>query len=157
MKICVKCGESKEYSEFSPNGVTKKGTQKYRSRCRECDNARQLKHRKVNPNTHRYSKERLKGYQVKAAYGITYDEWLNLMNSRGWSCEICGREVETSGRALAIDHDHSTGALRGVLCQRCNCAIGLLSDNEETLHNAIEYLQRSKYHESLRYERRDWR
>lgn len=153
MKVCVKCGEPKDYSEFSPNGVTRKGTQKYRSQCRKCDNARQLKYRKNYPNTSRYSKDRLKSYQVKAAFGITYEEWVKLMESRGWACEICGRETESSGRTLAIDHDHSTGDIRGVLCQRCNCAIGLLSENDETLRSAIDYLNRSKQYALLRYER----
>lgn len=141
MKVCVKCKESKEYSAFTPNGVTKKGTQKYRSQCRECDNARQLPQRKRAPNTARYSRGRLKGYQVSAAFGITHAEWEALMESRGWACEICGRTSETSGRSLAVDHDHSTGAIRGVLCQRCNCAIGLLLEDKDSLANAINYLK----------------
>lgn len=142
MKQCIKCGKVKEYSAFTPNGRTAKGTQKYRSQCRECDNARQREQREKRPNTERYSKERLKGYQLKASFGITYDEWAALMESRGWACEICKRTVETSGRTLAVDHCHVTGKIRGILCQRCNCAIGLLMENSESLRNAINYLQR---------------
>lgn len=149
MKICVGCHTEKDLRSFTPNGRTCKGTQKYRSRCRECENSRQAAIREETPNKSRYSAERLKGYQLKSSFGMTYDEWFSLMESRGWACEICSRTVETSGRTLAVDHSHSTGEIRGVLCQRCNCAIGLLSENPEHIANAIRYLKGEETYGSI--------
>lgn len=145
MKRCTGCNTEKDIESFSPNGKTRKGTQKYRSQCKECESSRQDSIRASTPNTSRYSKSRRKGYQLKRSFGMTYDEWVSLMDSRGWACEICSRTVETSGRTLAVDHDHTSGEIRGVLCQRCNCAIGLLSENPEHIANAINYLKGGDY------------
>jgi len=54
---------------------------------------------------------------------------------------MCGRTPEEEGRALAIDHDHTTGVVRGTLCHRCNKGIGLLQDSPELLQAGIEYLK----------------
>lgn len=142
MKKCVGCGEYKDLSAYAPNGKTRKGTQKYRSRCRDCESKRQYRIRSVKTNKDRYTTDRLKGYRVKHSFGITYEDWVNLMESSEWKCEICGRTIETSGRTLAVDHCHKTGRIRGVLCQRCNCAIGLMNDDPAILQNAIQYLHK---------------
>jgi len=60
-------------------------------------------------------------------------------------CRICGSEgyvVARNGKAkLAIDHDHLTGLIRGLLCPKCNQALGLFDDNIGNLQKAIEYLE----------------
>lgn len=67
-----------------------------------------------------------------------YDE---LVEELGETCGICGKEP-TGSRRLAIDHDHNTGLVRGLLCHRCNGAIGLLGDSAEAMEAAIKYLAR---------------
>jgi len=57
----------------------------------------------------------------------------------GHTCYICGRE-ESENKRLAIDHCHETGDIRGLLCSKCNKALGLLGDDIDTLKRAIEYL-----------------
>lgn len=55
-------------------------------------------------------------------------------------CQICGKEDER--RALSIDHNHSTEKVRGLLCDKCNRALGFFCDNIDNLKNAIEYLNK---------------
>lgn len=59
-------------------------------------------------------------------------------------CEICGIPGSELKRGLCFDHDHNTGNFRGWLCSRCNTALGLVSDNTETLIKMIKYLQKHK-------------
>lgn len=85
--------------------------------------------RKRNPDAwkeHHYSQ-----------YGLTAAQ-VEEMKKGG--CHICGRHVR-----LAIDHDHDTGAVRGVLCHACNTGIGKLGDSIEGLERALEYLKRHEH------------
>jgi hypothetical protein len=59
----------------------------------------------------------------------------------GGRCEICGAE-QGPKRKLAIDHDHETGHVRGLLCRQCNLGLGAFDDRILLLISAVEYLQR---------------
>jgi hypothetical protein len=75
---------------------------------------------------------------MQATYGITPEEYDALLRLQNGVCKICGR---TAGkRRLSVDHDHATGVVRGLLCNPCNVALGLLDENPETLRSAIRYL-----------------
>jgi hypothetical protein len=80
-----------------------------------------------------------RSYYLKYRFGITADEYDRLLDSQGSACAICGRACE-SGRRLAVDHDHQTGSIRGLLCRKCNCALGLLGDTPEGIAAALRYL-----------------
>lgn len=77
--------------------------------------------------------------------GLTLAGAAAMSERQNHCCAICGEKEGTviNGRiiALAVDHDHVTGAIRGLLCQLCNRGIGLLRDNVATLEAAIQYLQ----------------
>lgn len=73
-------------------------------------------------------------------YGLTLEEWDAMVEAVDGKCELCGEADE----ALCVDHDHATGRIRGVLCRRCNRAIGQLGDTAEALRKAWEYLTRSE-------------
>jgi len=74
-------------------------------------------------------------YQLKRKYKITPDERRELYEKQEGLCAIC-QTVEPEG----VDHDHATGTIRGLLCDNCNSAIGMLKDNIAVLRNAITYL-----------------
>ncbi len=57
-------------------------------------------------------------------------------------CEICGKTAEENGKALALDHCHTTGINRGYLCIKCNFGLGYFKDNVIFLSAAIDYLKR---------------
>lgn len=83
-------------------------------------------------------------------YRIRYDDFIGLLESQNHRCAICDIELKTglSERAgenkPVVDHCHSAGHVRGILCHSCNKLIGLAKENTNTLHRAIVYLaQRS--------------
>lgn len=76
-------------------------------------------------------------YRATRLYGLTPDVVATL---RALPCGICGAPPGSDGIAHAIDHDHATGRVRGVLCGACNRGIGLLRDSADLLHRAAAYL-----------------
>lgn len=86
---------------------------------------------------------------LKYKYGISQDEYDAMLLSQGGVCKVCFKK-NTAGRRLAVDHDHETGAVRGLLCSPCNSALGLLNDDPEIINRASEYLS-----EFARSQRRD--
>ena len=75
-------------------------------------------------------------------YGITVDEYERLFEEQGSKCAICGKESERI--SFAVDHDHKSGRVRGILCENCNRGIGMFKDDTKLLRNAIIYL-RTRY------------
>lgn len=135
-----------------------------RRQCRACQRARKEKFLAANPgydeawweanrvkqreyaqNWRKNNPEALRGYVLKKMYGITLKEYNEWLEYQGHVCAICGLEESVIRRnkisALAVDHDHETGEIRGLLCQRCNMALGLLGDDVEVLKNTIKYLE----------------
>jgi ssDNA-binding Zn-finger/Zn-ribbon topoisomerase 1 len=101
--------------------------------CVECDEISRKKH-----------KERARERRLIKEYGITLEDREKIIEAQGRVCPICLEDIADAKNAH-IDHCHSSGSVRGVLCSRCNQAIGLLRENEESLKRAISYLN---YHSS---------
>ena len=78
-------------------------------------------------------------YVMKTKYGITPDDYQQMLESQDYSCLICGGEEVD--RTLAVDHCHDTGVVRGLLCGPCNRGLGLFKDNPLLLESAAEYLR----------------
>lgn len=74
-------------------------------------------------------------------FGITQKEYDTLLISQNGKCKICGISQSNITHPLCVDHCHSTNKIRGLLCKKCNTALGLFNDNLETIKNAITYLQ----------------
>jgi hypothetical protein len=75
---------------------------------------------------------------------FTINDFNRHFQIQGGSCKICGTHQATLKRALAVDHDHSTGLFRGLLCSNCNSALGLVDENTETIRRLVEYLEAVK-------------
>lgn len=77
-------------------------------------------------------------------YGLTLEEYNSHLERQGFGCAICKTnqaEYQTkTGRKLTVDHCHSTGKIRGILCNKCNRGLALFNDNPELLTRAAEYL-----------------
>lgn len=69
-------------------------------------------------------------------YNLPNDGYQFLLSSQGGACAICKKKSDP----LCVDHDHSTGAVRGLLCRSCNLAIGYLDDSPTLLFRSIHYL-----------------
>lgn len=117
LKTCTWCGEEKELSNFS---LTPAGHP--RSHCKAC---------RVKKNKYRYPK----------AYSMTYEEVIELKENQGCKCAICSIDEKELSRGLFVDHNHTTGKVRGLLCSKCNSMLGMAEDNIDTLIAAISYLK----------------
>lgn len=85
---------------------------------------------------------------LKKLYGVTLDWYMQKMQEQGGVCAICGEAEKTviRGReiSLSVDHCHTTGTARGLLCTPCNRGLGLFKDKIDHLESAVRYLRRSQ-------------
>ena len=84
-----------------------------------------------------------KSTALQKRFGIDLTEYERMLREAGGVCEIC-KKVDSTGRMLAVDHDHSTASIRGLLCSMCNRALGQFRDSVDTLRAAITYLERAR-------------
>lgn len=128
--ICNKCNEEKDVSKFPKCRANKNG---YAGCCRKCNHERN----KRNPTYQINKNESARRNQYK----ITKQEYVALLEKYS-VCAICG--TNSGKRGLCIDHDHKTNKVRGMLCDRCNMALGFLNDDIGLLYKSIEYLNKHK-------------
>lgn len=143
MKICGKCKEEKPLADFHKKSGSRDG---YQNACKPC-RIKQVRQWQID-NADRY-KTYYQKYQKESRtlrmrkankYGLTLEQLDSMIESADGKCTICGREPRET---LVIDHCHAEGHVRGLLCEKCNAALGLLDDNIEYLKSAIEYLNDS--------------
>ena len=80
-------------------------------------------------------------YHLKIMYGLTLDDYNNLLLKQNGRCAGCNELPDGSyNKSLCVDHDHATGVVRGLLCQDCNSSLGHVKDSITTLKNLITYL-----------------
>lgn len=150
MKRCTKCGEVKAETEF-PKASTGKGG--LSARCKTCQNAYINEWRRTQqPRLSARNKEikatdprRFRTYWLKNRFGITAEEYDAMFQAQGGVCAICKQpETRNLGKGIVnmgVDHDHRTGAVRGLLCHRCNTIMGMLEDDPTLLAKMIAYLE----------------
>jgi len=135
MKPCKACGGLNKYA----NGVCKdchtKAKNKYYQACKEKDPEYLKKHHL------KYGKKQ-RDYYLRKTYGITSEEYNVLFDKQKGRCAICDRPQSELKHSLAVDHNHTTGELRGLLCSSCNTAIGSLRESTELFASALIYLNK---------------
>jgi hypothetical protein len=110
-------------------------SRRYEERHPERIAAKARAHRERNPDYHLASRAK--------RYGLTLEAYKAILADQGGICAIC-RCAPKTRRALQIDHCHATGTVRGLLCERCNMALGLLDDDVARIGAAAEYVRRHK-------------
>ena len=83
-------------------------------------------------------------WRLRKSYGIGIDDYNNMYKKQNGKCLICGCELKEGGwgdKSVAIDHNHKTGTVRGLLCNVCNRGIGMFNDDTKLLMSAIKYLE----------------
>jgi transcription elongation factor Elf1 len=126
---CPKCKEEKLVSEFNVDTHTAWGTSIY---CKVCSSEK-------GKTRYRENRKKYHDYKMAKDFGLGLGVYEQMLDSQGGSCAIC-RGHNQSNRALAVDHDHGTGAVRGILCDRCNFLLSNAQDSVEILEAAIRYL-----------------
>ena len=81
---------------------------------------------------------------LRRRFGISLQIYERLLNEQDGACAVCKDKKPQDKRALAVDHDHKTDEIRGLLCSQCNTGLGMFRDNPEYLRNAIAYLKNAK-------------
>ena len=85
--------------------------------------------------------KRIKNNHLIKRYGITLEEYQNMIKLQENKCYICNIYVEnTKKNYLHVDHDHNSGKVRKLLCMSCNASLGLVKENKQTLFKMIDYL-----------------
>ena len=146
-KLCPNCQEDLPTSSFNKSN-RRDGYQTY---CRACHNKmqrekyksdpmakvkRQLRagrRKETNPTAQREA-------ELKRLYGITLQDYVQMFEKQGEVCAICKEKCSTR-KSLSVDHNHQTGIVRGLLCNRCNRALGMFKDNSTLLLRAAQYIK----------------
>lgn len=146
MKTCTKCEVEKSVESFYPHKI-----HGLRNDCIVCCKSAVKNYRQTNPikarnswraaNNRRYQNapELFKSQDLKRKYGITLADYQKLEQVQNFVCAICFKPK--GKRALAVDHNHTTGKVRGLLCSPCNTGLGQFCDNKALLERASEYLK----------------
>ena len=161
MKRCRECNELKPIDDFYRAAGSRDG---HRNECKQCNLTRRKRWYERNAakdidrvqawrdeNQERYAdyQRRYKGRPGYAAelreghlrrkYGMTQAQYELRLREQGGGCAVCGRAPKP-GKSLHIDHDHETGHVRGLLCFKCNAALGQLDDDLERIERALTYV-----------------
>ena len=152
-KKCNDCRKIKLFSDFYKR--TENGQPK--SICKECDKRkRKIYYRKNKNRQDKSSKKwyfknkqkadrKSKDWSLRRDFDITIEDYENILKNQNNKCALCEKSetIKRNGKilSLAVDHDHRTGKIRGLLCFHCNTAIGKFKDDIGLLLKTISYLQ----------------
>jgi len=135
LRACTKCGEVKPVSDYHRLVTTQS---RLRSSCKDCTNAQNRAYKK-DP----LSQPKILGLHLQR-YGITVEQYKAMVDEQEGLCAICGTsEPGEWFTRLVVDHCHSTGKVRGLLCAKCNRGLGQFKDNPQMLRSAIAYLEKA--------------
>lgn len=133
MKLCGHLHKRDINSTFCHSCYMRKWRDKNREKVKEYYKRSYARRNQEDPVR---EKLRRKAAALWTDYRISLEEYQNLLTRFNNCCAICG-----NSKQLCVDHDHLSGKIRGIICKRCNTAIGRLGDNEEGLTRALDYLK----------------
>lgn len=122
-KKCITCKEEKDVDQFYLN----RRWNARMSYCKDCNRERVEEWHVKNP-------EKKNLYNVKRKYGLSSEDFQNLYETQDGKCALCDKE-----KKLVVDHCHGTGKVRGLLCIRCNTALGCFENG--LVDKVVEYLE----------------
>lgn len=128
-KRCPTCQKTKPIEDFPRNATAEDGRGAY---CKPCHSVQGRENRTKNHGS--------RGYHLKRRYGITQEDFNKILEQQQGACAIC--DTGAGEKPWHVDHDHSTGRVRGILCHSCNTGLGNFKDDPEVLRKALEYLVR---------------
>jgi hypothetical protein len=137
MLWCSKCRTEKQPEAFSK----KPGQSGF---CRQCDS---IRHKQAKLNNPALFSKRARAQTLRMKFGMTVPQYESRLAIQNGVCAICGAKQKRRHQCgspcnLPVDHDHSTGFVRGLLCDMCNKGLGMFRDNPLLIRRAAEYLER---------------
>lgn len=136
-KQCLECGDVKSIALFPKNKRYKYGVIGH---CWPCHYERHNRASKKYRSTLNGSR-RAFSWNLKTKYGITIEQYDAMLEAQGGVCAICSTP-DPEGQRLGVDHCHTTGQIRDLLCTRCNRGIGHFFDDPSRVDKAAAYLRR---------------
>lgn len=138
LKYCPKCKTDKALELFNKHAKERDGLQRL---CRDCQKESSKKYLSTDKGA-----TTTRQAHLRRKYSMDLQAYEELLLSQGNKCKICGVGSNSDSRAnyLVIDHNHTTGEIRGLLCTKCNALLGLAQDREDILEEAKQYLQNSR-------------
>ena len=135
-RVCRVCGEEKNLlDDYYFVRKDRSLPSSYSYECKACTIERTTNYNKRNSNS-------VRSQYLKRNYGLTFEEFDSMLSKQDNCCAICkGKEPYGRHKRFTVDHNHKTGEVRGLLCNRCNTALGLVEDNIHTLKSMIQYLE----------------
>lgn len=125
-KTCSRCGIEKPLHDFAKHDL---GLHGRRACCKVCT----AMSRDVTAS---------RACRYRSKYGMTLGDYERMLSNQNYGCAVCGSTDSRSKTGLfVVDHDHETGEVRALLCNKCNPAIGLMDDEPERLEAAARYLR----------------
>jgi hypothetical protein len=132
-KDCSSCKETKDLCQF-PRRNHKYSKDGHYGTCKSCKNAKERALNKTNPL-------RKRAELIKSRFGITLDQYNELFVKQSGCCGICKEPQSNFSKSFAVDHNHKTNQIRGLLCDNCNRALGQFKDSDTILENALSYIK----------------
>lgn len=136
MKKCTTCQQEKPLDEFYNNSRNK--TDGKAAMCKACDKA---KHKRWKQNNPEKAKKSMENRRLKHMYNVDLDWWDAKLKAQNNKCAICGIDQKETSR-FVVDHDHTTGEVRDLLCNKCNTAIGAVKEDTNILKKSLQYLNK---------------
>jgi len=149
-KTCTRCRIMKHLDHF---GNDLRNIDGKKSRCKLCEREVRSdyykKHKiKIDKQVNEYRKanpSKTKSTLLKHWYGITIEEYNELLDKQQGKCAICKTDKPARfgriSKSFHVDHDHKTDKIRGLLCSKCNQGLGYFNDDPDLLERAIKYLR----------------
>lgn len=156
---CDRCGEFKSYEEF---GKSRKHMSGRLPTCLKCSRRKRLISRRgIKQRHYRKYKQRISEFRKEKRrnnpcpsdrsvlrfasglrkFGLTPAMYLEILRSQDMACAICRKRFSDFQYRLAVDHDHETGEVRGLLCGKCNQCLGAFGDNLAGIQKVVDYLE----------------
>lgn len=135
-KVCPHCTREQSYKDFGyrPDG-------RLASWCRSCDRVRQKAYRKQrNPWEERERSWKRRGIIRPDGKPLLREDFVQLLEKQARKCAICYKLESSFQRGLAVDHNHKTGRIRGLLCFKCNKGIGHFDEDISQFTRIISYI-----------------
>lgn len=132
---CSKCKVKKSKKDFCKGSGKRQKKNGLGSWCKQCRTKASIKWQQKNPRKHKAS-------VLKWKFGLTLEQYESILRKQKGVCAICKLQ-NSNGRQLAVDHNHETGAIRGLLCGKCNQSLGLFQNSIDNLKVAAKYLRRN--------------
>ena len=152
-RICCHCKKRKPFEQFNIDRSIRHLNNLHRE-CKECVSKRSKEYYQIHKEeicartreNHKKSrlkpgqKEKERGKYLRITYGITLKQYDQMFQKQNGDCAVCN--LPQLMKRLGVDHDHKTGKVRALLCDKCNSALGYVNDDAELLKKLIEYLRR---------------